>query len=126
MAEEKNRLECYEIIIDGNPCELYIGRDDATRAMKMHLDECEEDVSLHRFKNLRQFVEEYADFEDPEDDEWMQTVLENTVQMIWKAQEREGERAHRSKDLLEKAAEGTSGMAIDEIAAEHAEEPKDE
>lgn len=29
-------------------------------------------------------------------------------------------------DLLEKAAAGTSGMTIDEIAAEHAEEPTDD
>ena len=62
----------------------------------------------------------------------MENVIESTMNMIQnekrsRAKEIDKQDAEkRSKDLLERAAEGTSGMTLDEIAAEHAEEPKDE
>lgn len=125
-------MEYYALEIDGRTSELYMNREEAARAASMAVEEGEADIRIRKLKNLRAFVEEYADFEDPDNDEWMENVIESTMNMI---QNEKRSRAKgidkqdaekRSKDLLERAAEGTSGMTLDEIAAEHAEEPEDE
>lgn len=125
-------MEYYALEIDGRTRELYTNREEAARAASMAVEEGEEDIRIRKLKNLRAFVEEYADFEDPDDDEWMENVIESTMRMIHNEKMRRAKEIDkydaemRSKDLLERAAEGTSGMTLDEIAAEHAEEPKDE
>ena len=125
-------MEYYAIEIDGRTRELYMNREEAARAAGMAVEEGEADIRIRKLKNLRAFVEEYADFEDPDNDEWMENVIESTMNMIQNEKRRRAKETdkqdaeNRSKDLLERAAEGTSGMTLDEIAAEHAEEPKDE
>ena len=117
MSNNKNKLECYVITIDGTASELYVGREAAIRGLQANLDDHPNDtVELRKLRSLYDLIREYADFEDPDDDEWMQHVLEHTLSMIYAEENKQTDEAKRHKDLLEKAAEGRSGMTLDEIA----------
>lgn len=117
MSNNKNKLECYAITVDGTTSELYVGREAAIRGLQANLDDHPNDtVELRKLRSLYDLIREYADFEDPDDDEWMQHVLEHTLSMIYAEENKQTDEAKRHKDLLEKAAEGRSGMTLDEIA----------
>lgn len=117
MSNNKNKLECYAITVDGTTSELYVGREAAIRGLQANLDDYPNDtVELRKLRSLYDLIREYADFEDPDDDEWMQHVLEHTLSMIYAEENKQTDEAKRHKDLLEKAAEGRSGMTLDEIA----------
>ena len=117
MTDSKNKLECYAIAIDGRTSELYVGREAAIRGLQANLDDHPDGtVELRKLRSLYDLIREYADFEDPDDDEWMQQVLEHTLSMIYAEENKQTDEAKRHKDLLERAAEGRSGMTLDEIA----------
>ena len=116
-------MEYYALEIDGRTRELYMNREETARAASMAVEEGEADIRIRKLKNLRTFVEEYADFEDPDNDEWMENVIESTMNMI------HNEKRRRAKEL-DKYDVDEYGKAlaatIDESQEEKTEETKDE
>lgn len=118
-----SKMEYYAVEIDGRTRELYMNREEAARAASMAVEEGEADIRIRKLKNLRAFVEEYADFEDPDNDEWMENVIESTMNMI------QNEKRRRAKELdkydVDKYGKALAAT-IDESQEEKTEETKDE
>lgn len=81
--ETKNKLPLYAVTDGrGGIRSLHIGRDCAVKELN-RMVEGGESAGIIQIRSLQDFINEYANFENPADDEWMEEVITYTTQMIF-------------------------------------------